>query len=261
MADEIKNKTENDEIEEVTDNIAEAEEKADDLLEDDEISDIETDEDNEDEEDDDDNDDDEADVKSAEKEKNIIGDILEIIESTLVTVFVIIMLFTYLLHPVNVVGGSMNDTLFSKDRIFMTTVYTGPHYGDIIVINNDMAYLLGESGNIIERDITGSGLKECIIKRVIAEPGQTLDINAELGQVIVDGKILDEPYIKDTVNFDGGVFDFPITIPDGYYFVMGDNRRGSSDSRYADVGLIKKEQIYGKALLRYTPNFKFLIFK
>ena len=81
-------------------------------------------------------------------------------------------------------------------------------------------------------------------------------------QVIVDGKVLDEPYIKVTVNSIGGAFNFPITVPEGYYFVMGDNRRGSADSRFPEVGLIKKEQIYGKAVLRYSPikDFKILLF-
>lgn len=254
MADEIKDKTQDTEEEEVAEVLDEAEEEvkeADSSEEDDEAE----DEDNEDA-------DDEEDDEAAKKESKIVDDIFEIIESTLVTVFVIVMIFTYLLHPVNVVGKSMRDTLFDSDRIFMTTVYGGPHYGDIVVINNDAAYLLGEDGSVIERDITGSGLKECIIKRVIAEPGQTIDIDAEKEQVIVDGKVLDEPYIRETVNSDGGMFDFPITVPEGYYFVMGDNRRESSDSRSAYVGLIKKEQIYGKAIVRYSPikDFKFLLF-
>lgn len=253
MADETKDTTENtDEVneaeefaEEVTEEAAEKSENSEETVENDS---------------EDSNDDDEKEAEK--KESKFVDDVLEIVESTLLTVFVIVMIFTYLLHPVNVVGGSMNNTLFEKDRIFMTTVYTGPHYGDIVVINNDMAYLLDDNNKVIKRDITGSPLKECIIKRVIGEPGQTLDIDAEKGQVIVDGKVLDEPYIKETVDnrFDG--FNYPITIPDGYYFVMGDNRRGSSDSRVSDIGLIKKDQIYGKAVLRYSPlkDFKILLF-
>ncbi|MDE5620517.1 MAG: signal peptidase I [Ruminococcus sp.] len=186
----------------------------------------------------------------------LLGDIVEIIESTLITVFVIVMIFTYILHPVNVVGTSMIDTLQDNDRIFMTTVYTDISYGDIVVIDNDMAYLLDENNNIVERNIDTSSLKECIIKRVIATGGQTVEIIPETGDVIVDGKTLDEPYIKEKLR-NGGVFDYPITVPEGYFFVMGDNRNGSSDSRNPDIGLIKKDQIYGKAVVRYAPLSKF----
>ena len=83
---------------------------------------------------------DEEDEKEAEaekKERKIVDDIFEIVESTLITVFVVMMIFTYILHPVTVDGPSMNNTLFSEDRIFMTTVYGGLHYGDIIIINNE----------------------------------------------------------------------------------------------------------------------------
>ena len=204
----------------------------------------------------------EAEEAAINKEKKIVDDVLEIIESTLLTVFVIVMIFTYLLHPVNVVGTSMEDTLNENDRIFMTTVYTGPHYKDIIVINNDKAYLLDAEGKVMEKDITDSQFKECIIKRVIAEPGQTIELNAETHEVIVDGKVINEPYIKDPIQNEGA-FTYPFTVPDGYYFVIGDNRLVSADSRHSDIGLIKKDQIYGRAIIRYSPfnEFKFLFNK
>lgn len=194
--------------------------------------------------------------KTNKSGNKLLSDIVEIIESTITTIFVIIMIFTYILHPVNVVGTSMTNTLQDADRIFMTTVYTDISYGDIVVINNDMSYLLDSDNNIIERNIDGSGLKECIIKRVIATGGQTVKIIPETGDVIVDGNTLDEPYIKEKLR-NGGVFDYPITVPEGYFFVMGDNRNGSSDSRNPDIGLISKEQIYGKAIIRYAPLSKF----
>ncbi|MCM1506907.1 MAG: signal peptidase I [Ruminococcus flavefaciens] len=189
----------------------------------------------------------------------LLSDVVEIIESTLITVFVIIMIFTYILHPVNVVGTSMTNTLQDGDRIFMTTVYGSLSYGDIVVINNDMAYLLDSDNEIIEKNIDGSSLKECIIKRVIAVGGQTVEIVPSTNEVIVDGETLDEPYIRELTK-NSGVFDYPITVPEGYYFCMGDNRNGSSDSRNADIGLIKEDQIYGKAILRYAPlsEFKYL---
>lgn len=197
--------------------------------------------------------------ENSEKNSSFLRDVAEVIESTIITVFLIVMVFTYILHPVNVVGHSMENTLFDGDRIFMTTVYPNISYGDIVIINNDAAFLLDANGNVMKKDITNSRLNECIIKRVIAEPGQTIDIDDETGEVSINGNKIDEPYIKELAR-SGGVFDYPITVPEGYYFVMGDNRNNSSDSRDGDVGFIKKNQIYGKALVRYAPfkEFKLL---
>lgn len=197
--------------------------------------------------------------EKSENSGSFLRDVMEVLESTIITVFMIVMIFTYILHPVNVVGHSMENTLFDGDRIFMSTVYPGISYGDIVIINNDAAFLLDENGNVMKKDITNSRLNECIIKRVIAEPGQTIDINDETGEVSINGSKIDEPYIKELAR-SGGVFDYPITVPEGYYFVMGDNRNNSSDSRDGDVGFIKKSQIYGKALVRYAPfkEFKLL---
>lgn len=203
--------------------------------------------------------------KPGKKKSNLIQDIVEIAESTLITVFVIVMIFTYILHPVNIVGRSMVPTLNknidsgvdSTDKVFMTTVYFGINYGDILVINKDKNYLLDENGEPYVPAGTPS-LNECIIKRVIAVGGQTVDLRD--GQVIVDGKALNEPYIAPGSTTEGlGGFDaqYPITIPEGYYFVMGDNRNHSTDSRAASVGLIKKDQIYGKAIIKYAPLSEF----
>lgn len=195
------------------------------------------------------------------KNGKLLRDIMDIVESTMMTIFVIMMIFTYLLHPVNVKGESMQPTLMDYDRILMTTVYFELEYGDIVIVDNDTAYDIDENGKPVAVNIDGKQLDECIIKRIIATGGQTLDIRD--GKVYVDGKQLDEPYIAKgarTYPLNGFNNKYPITIPDGYYFVMGDNREHSSDSRHADVGLIKESQIYGKALVRYSPlsKFKFL---
>ena len=205
-----------------------------------------------------------------EKEGSLLGDILEIVESTLVTVFVIVMLFTYFLHPVNIQGHSMVPTLNKtydadgvKDKIFMAMVYTPIKYGDIIVIDNDTNYLVSSDGEAYIPDQSEKPtLRECIIKRVIACGGQTIDIRDNT--VTVDGKVLDEPYIaagSTTLDLGGFTGQYPLTVPEGYYFVMGDNRNGSTDSRDSHVGLIKKDQVYGKAIIRYYPlnEFKILI--
>lgn len=201
----------------------------------------------------------------AEEKTNILKDIVEIVESTLCTVFVIVLLFTYILHPVNIVGHSMVPTLNkdydpqlgNTDKIFMSTVFFNVKYGDILVINKDKNYLLDENGNPYQPEGAGSNpIDECIIKRVIAVGGQTVDLRD--GKVIVDDKILNEPYVNgnvETTDIGYGAFtdQYPITVPEGYYFVMGDNRNHSTDSRARSVGLVKKNQIYGKALCRYSP--------
>lgn len=203
----------------------------------------------------------EAEQSDSENNKKLVNDILDIVESTFTTIFAIMMIFTYLLHPVNVKGESMMPTLKDYDRILMTTVYFNLEYGDIVIVDNDMAYDLDANGEPVEVNIDGKQLKECIIKRIIATGGQTIDIRD--GKVYVDGKEIDEPYIMSgakTNPMSAFSNSYPITIPEGYYFVMGDNREHSSDSRHPDVGLIKKSQVYGKALVRYAPfsEFKFL---
>lgn len=207
-----------------------------------------------------------AGIVPVKKKKNLLSDLLEIIESTIITVFAIILIFTYLLHPVNVVGGSMVPTLNNEDRIFMSTVMFDISCGDIVVINNDVSYLIdeetGEPYEYQPLDVNGeyaNPLLECIIKRVIACGGQTIDIDFTTGEVTVDGVILDEPYLNDLTTKNDGAFSFPLEVPEGYYFVMGDNRNHSSDSRNKFVGLISEEQIYGKAVIRYAPFSQFKI--
>lgn len=198
---------------------------------------------------------------------NLLKDCMEIVESTIVTIFVVFMVFTYILHPVNIVGHSMVPTLNKNysgvraekndtDKIFMSTVYLDINYGDILVIEKDDNYLLDAGGKPYVADT--ASIDECIIKRVIAVGGQTVDIRG--GQVYVDGELLNEPYINEPDSTsDLGAFtgQYPITIPDGYYFVMGDNRNHSTDSRAASVGLISKDQIYGKAIVKYSPLSEF----
>lgn len=140
---------------------------------------------------------------------------------------------TFIFKMAVVSGNSMRDTLHDDDRLVITNLFYEPKDGDIVVIlyNSDKSFQ--------------------VIKRVIATAGQTLDIDFANNKVFVDGKLLDEPYVSSqTIKADA---EIPKVIPEGYVFVMGDNRLISKDSRYKSMGLINTNNILGKASFIVFP--------
>ena len=97
-----------------------------------------------------------------------------------------------------------------------------------------------------------------IVKRVIATGGQTVDIDFDSGEVYVDGERLDEPYTFEPTYESyaayGMSLDYPVTVPEGSIFVMGDNRNHSADSRFAPVGCMDESCVLGKVLLILFPG-------
>lgn len=155
---------------------------------------------------------------------------------TIVFVFAFIsVVFTYFVRDANVVGNSMVDTLHNSDKILMTNLLYEPHAGDIVVINAE---------NQIEKRI---------VKRVIATEGQTLSIDYNSGKVCVDGIILYENYVSSFTQKPKNDTTIPYVIPEGYIFVMGDNRSISLDSRDAEIGLIPVDDVIGKAQFIFYP--------
>ena len=149
---------------------------------------------------------------------------------TVVFVFVC-MLFTTGCNIFNqtlpVVGDSMLPTLKNEDKISVTRNFLPLERGDIIAFNK-------------KAKVDGP-----IIKRVIALPGEEIDIDFERGIVYVNGIAIDEPYIKEPTLMKKDV-DFPQVVPEDCVFVLGDNRNASHDSRTVDVGFVSYESIIGK---------------
>ena len=162
-------------------------------------------------------------------------EIYEWFEAIVFSVTVVILVFTFIFRIVGVDGGSMVPTLHNEDRVILTNLFYEPKAGDIVVC------ALPD--------------RKPIIKRIIAMEGQSVDINYETDQVFVDGKELDQSYINEADIYppNGADVQFPITVPPGQIFVMGDNRNHSLDSRASVTGTIDKRYILGKAIFRIFP--------
>ena len=158
---------------------------------------------------------------------------------TIVFVFAIMsVMFTFVIRDANVVGNSMLDTLHSDDKILITNFMYEPKCGDIVAINAE---------NQIEKRI---------IKRVIAVEGQTLVVDYSKNAVYVDGIKIDEPYVSSLTREPSNPLQIPYVVPEGYIFVMGDNRMIPLDS----IGLVSVDDVIGKAQFIVFPldRFKYL---
>lgn len=161
----------------------------------------------------------------------IIKDIIEYI----VIIGAVLLVKFYIVTPIKVNGNSMNPNLYNKDLMFLN---------EITYRFNDI-----ERFDIVVVDLDFNGKSEKIIKRVIGLPGETVEFKDN--KLYINGKYIEENFEHDvTSNFTMEEIGSKI-IPDGYYFVAGDNRGDSLDSRI--VGLINKKDIMGKASIVFYP--------
>ncbi len=186
--------------------------------------------------------------------KEFAGDVLDILECVAAAVFIVVLTFTYLVCVARVDGSSMVPTLENGDRLAVSRISSNYENGDILIINNWTGHPIDENGTIY----SVTGFEKRIVKRLIAQEGQTVDIDFQNGIVYVDGEALDEPYINAPTHEQcDRALIYPLTVPEGYVFVLGDNRNESSDSRSSFVGLVEEKDILGKVLIRILPFGKF----
>lgn len=177
----------------------------------------------------------EQDKQTAEKEGR---DLYEWVQALVCSVLTVVLVFTFGIRLIGVDGHSMVPTLQDGDRLLVTTsLLSGDYeYGDIVIIQKG-SFAGGEP----------------IVKRVIATGGQTVDIDFETGAVYVDGTLLEEDYINELTFVEEGT-EFPLTVPEGSIFVMGDNRNHSSDSRDASLGTVDTRYVIGWAVILAFPG-------
>jgi signal peptidase I len=146
----------------------------------------------------------------------------------------------FVLQRTIVKGDSMENTLHSKESLLVDKLsynIGNPKRFDIVVF---FPY--------------GRDVDEYYVKRVIGLPGETIQIIGE--DIYINGEVLEENYGKDPITY-AGIAEEPITLADDEYFLMGDNREISYDSRYEDIGPVHRDLIEGKAFLRVWPLDKF----
>ena len=165
--------------------------------------------------------------------KNFTKTLLELMDSIIIALIAVMVIFSLFFRIYVVDGSSMYSTLKHQDRLLVSQLFYTPKQGDIICFVAD--------------DLDG----KILVKRVIATPGQSIDITDDY-RVMVDGVVLEEEYLDPGIYTMPKSFNFPYTVLEDEVFCMGDNRVDSKDSR--DLGPIHNKYILGRLIVRLFPN-------
>jgi len=169
--------------------------------------------------------------------KKILKEAASWILTVVVPVGLVLLLNLFVCKLAVVSGDSMNPTLNDRDLLLVWMLGEGPKTGDIVVVNSpEESYMHGEK----------------LVKRVIAAGGQTVRIDYAENRIYVDGIALEEPYLN-YAEEDPMMEFWPgeeLTVPDGCYYVLGDNRNHSGDSRDPQIGFISPDDLVGVSVAR-----------
>ena len=162
--------------------------------------------------------------------------ILEWIKPILIAIVIALVINNFIIINVIIPTSSMENTIQVKDRgvaFRLSYLFSDPERGDIVVFDANYKDVL-------------------LVKRVIGLPGDVVEIKD--GEVLVNHEVLDEPYVKEAMLGEFG----PYEVPSGQYFMLGDNRNNSKDSRDWDNPYIERSLIRGKFLFKYFPSIEVL---
>ena len=176
------------------------------------------------------------------KEPTILQELFSYIKILCIAIVLALFINHFVIVNASVPTGSMNNTIMEGDRLIgfrLAYTFSQPKRGDIIIFK-------------YPDDPT-----QKFVKRVIGLPGDVVKIANENGtvNVYVNDEKLNEPYLKEAMRINQ---DYLFIVPNNSYFVMGDNRNDSKDSRFWDNTYVRFDQIVGKAIVRYYPSIKLL---
>ena len=183
-------------------------------------------------------------VAKVKDKKVLTKEIFEWLEVIVSALLVVVVIFTLVFRVATIVGDSMQNTFFEGQKVIIANWFYTPKAGDVVVVSRNVENMGAAD------DDNGP-----IIKRIIATEGQQVNIDFVNGIVYVDGVALDEPYAKTPTNMMGDI-TFPVYVPEGHVFCLGDNRNESLDSRFSRIGnegMIDERYILGKVVLRILP--------
>ena len=177
-------------------------------------------------------------MQEREKQEKQSGrELYEWVQALVGSVLTVVVIFTFVVRLIGVDGHSMLNTLQHGDRLLVlnSLLYHDYQCGDIVVLRKE------------------SFMADPIVKRVIATGGQKIHIDFATGSVYVDDELLKEDYVRELTFLEEGT-EFPLTVPEGSIFVMGDNRNHSSDSRDSRLGTVDSRYVIGKAVMIAFPG-------
>jgi len=202
----------------------------------------------------------EAPAASQRRGKAFLGVVVEYLQAIVMAFLIAIVIMAFIGRSYMVEGASMENTLFNSERVLVEKVsyyFAKPDRGDIVVLMNPRQekygnWFLDTFGFV--KDIFVSDMStRPYIKRVVGKAGDKVEIKG--GRTYLNDELLEEPYVSEDIWWDYG----PYYVPEGYVFVMGDNRNHSDDSR-SSVGFLKIDRILGKAVARFWPLNKISVF-
>ena len=161
------------------------------------------------------------------------------IQCLLVALIICVLIFMFCVRVIDVIGASMNPTLYNGEKMLVSGLFYKPKVGDVVVFKKD------------EYDPN-----KLLVKRVVAVEGQEINMDFENGIVYIDGVAIAEDYISEPT-YNKLDFIGPKTVPEGCVFIMGDNRNASIDSRKSEIGMLDNRLILGKAYCVVYPVSQF----